>query len=206
MEDFGKRLKEERERLGLSQLRFAEACGVGRTAQFNYERGERQPSVSYMDAAEKLGVDSLYVFTGTRKGKDWAYARAYSILLYTIEMFLGLKEGELEKLCKQRVELDEQIDWFNEKPQSERPSIVDCGPWMEAVLRWLGTSQKPDACLDLSFFAQILAEIEGCSVLSAKGLSPDKKAKTAVMLYRSFKASGKIDPKMIEDAMKLAAG
>ncbi len=33
-----------------------------------------------------------------------------------------------------------------------------------------------------------------------------KKAQAVAMLYRAFKASGKVDPAMIEEAVKLAAG
>lgn len=205
MEDFGKRLKEERERLGLSQAKFAEACGVGKTAQYTYEKGDREPAYSYMDAAEKLGVDSHYVFTGTRTGKDWAYARAYSITLYTIEMLLGLKEGELEKLCKQRVELDSQVDWFNDKSPEERSGNVNFSPWIDNVASWLGTTTKPERCLDLDLFSKVLAEIDIQSEKAGVKLAADKKSKSAIMLYRSFKASGKIDSKMISDAINLAS-
>lgn len=205
MEDFGKRLKEERERIGLSQAKFAEACGVGKTAQYTYEKGEREPAYSYMDAAEKLGVDAHYVFTGTRTGKDWAYARAYSIFLYTIEMLLGLKEGELDKLCKQRVELDDQVDWFNDKDPSEHTGNVNFGPWIDGVASWLATSTKPDRCLDLDLFAKVLVEIETQAEKAGVKIAADRKAKSAIMLYRAFKASGKIDPKMIEEAVNLAS-
>lgn len=37
-------------------------------------------------------------------------------------------------------------------------------------------------------------------------LSPKKKAQVVSMLYRAFKASGRVDSVMIEDAIKLAAG
>lgn len=205
MEDFGKRLKEERERLGLSQAKFAEACGVGKTAQYTYEKGDREPSYSYMEAAQKLGVDSHYVFTGTKTGKDWAYARAYSIFLYTIEMLLGLKEGELERLCKQRVELDGQVDWFNDKEPTERPSNVNFGPWIDGVASWLATSTKPDRCLDLDLFAKVLTEIEAQAEKANVKLAADRKAKSAIMLYRAFKASGKIDLTMIEEAINLVS-
>ncbi|GBL46468.1 hypothetical protein SFMTTN_2282 [Sulfuriferula multivorans] len=35
---------------------------------------------------------------------------------------------------------------------------------------------------------------------------PAKKAHAVVMLYRAFKASGKVDQKIIEEAVQLAAG
>ncbi|MEO8343378.1 MAG: helix-turn-helix transcriptional regulator [Gallionella sp.] len=205
MDDFGKRLKEERERLGLSQAKFAEACGVGKTAQYTYEKGDREPSYSYMDTAEKLGVDAHYVFTGTRTGKDWAYARAYSTFLYTIEMLLGLKEGELEKLCKQRVELDDKVDWFKNNEPAEQSGNVNFGPWIDGVAIWLATSTKPDRCLDLDLLSNVLAGIETQAEKTGMKLTADKKAKSAIMLYRAFKASGKFDPKMIKEVLSLAS-
>lgn len=66
MNSFGFKLKEERERLGLSQTEFAEACGVKRVAQGNYENDKRNPDATYLMAAAKLGVDVNYLITGVR--------------------------------------------------------------------------------------------------------------------------------------------
>ncbi len=68
MSEFGDRLREERLRLKLSQAKFAEACGIKRTAQTTYESGERSPSIDYLKAIEKVGVDAWYVWTGQRAG------------------------------------------------------------------------------------------------------------------------------------------
>lgn len=66
MNSFGVRLKEERERLGLNQAEFAEACGVKRVAQGNYEKDARSPDATYLVAAAQLGVDVNYLITGVR--------------------------------------------------------------------------------------------------------------------------------------------
>lgn len=66
MNTFGFILKEERERLGLSQTEFSEACGVKRVAQGNYENNKRNPDAAYLIAAAKLGVDVSYLITGVR--------------------------------------------------------------------------------------------------------------------------------------------
>ena len=60
------RLREERERLGLSQDEFAELGGVQRRSQGNYERGDRVPDAVYLAAIAAKGVDVLYVVTGLR--------------------------------------------------------------------------------------------------------------------------------------------
>lgn len=62
----GYRLKEERERLGLSQTDFATLAGASKNTQYNYEKGERSPDANYLAAAAEQGVDVLYVITGGR--------------------------------------------------------------------------------------------------------------------------------------------
>ncbi|WP_036662663.1 helix-turn-helix transcriptional regulator [Pandoraea sp. SD6-2] len=60
------RLKEERERLGMSQQALADACGVGLRSQQNYEKGERSPDAQYLASLADTGADVLYVLTGKR--------------------------------------------------------------------------------------------------------------------------------------------
>lgn len=62
----GSRLKEERERLGLSQPAFGEIGGVQKRAQINYESGERHPDAAYLAAIQAVGADVLYILTGAR--------------------------------------------------------------------------------------------------------------------------------------------
>lgn len=64
----GERIKEERERLGLSQAEFAALAGAHRKSQGNYESGERSPDANYLAALAAAGVDVLYVVTGVRGG------------------------------------------------------------------------------------------------------------------------------------------
>ena len=64
--EFFVRLKEERERLGLSQEAFGSVGGVQKRAQINYESGERKPDLGYLEGLSKIGVDVLYIITGQR--------------------------------------------------------------------------------------------------------------------------------------------
>jgi len=64
--DISDRLKEERERLGLSQEEFGAIGGVKKLAQFNYEKGVRHPDSAYLAAIAKVGADVLYILTGER--------------------------------------------------------------------------------------------------------------------------------------------
>ncbi|UVK81487.1 helix-turn-helix domain-containing protein [Pseudomonas sichuanensis] len=64
MSGFGPRLREERERLGLTQRVFGDVGGVEPNAQGKYESGERTPRMDYLAAVAAKGVDALYVLTG----------------------------------------------------------------------------------------------------------------------------------------------
>ncbi|MGE8058999.1 helix-turn-helix domain-containing protein [Pseudomonas sp. NPDC089547] len=66
MNGFGPRLREERERLGMTQRVFGDIGGVEPNAQGKYESGERTPRVDYLAALAARGVDALYVLSGIR--------------------------------------------------------------------------------------------------------------------------------------------
>lgn len=66
MSTVGERLREERDRLGMSQTAFAEAGGVQKRAQINYEKDERSPDARYLIALFGLNVDVMYVLTSQR--------------------------------------------------------------------------------------------------------------------------------------------
>ena len=65
MSGIGLRLRQERERLGLSQKSFGEIGGVEANAQGRYENGDRAPKADYLSRVAVRGVDVLYVLTGT---------------------------------------------------------------------------------------------------------------------------------------------
>jgi len=66
MNGIGTRLREERERLGLTQRVFGDIGGVEPNAQGKYESGERTPKADYLAAVAARGVDALYVLSGRR--------------------------------------------------------------------------------------------------------------------------------------------
>lgn len=205
MEDFGKRLKEERERLGMTQQVFGEACGVGKTTQYMYERGDRHPGSLYLDAAEKLGVDLHYVFTATKSGKDWGYARAYTRMLYTFEMLLGLEEQRLEPLAKSLVEINAQQGIF-EGDEKTPTGIVSWVEWTNEFLGWLGTATKVQRCVDVGLLAALEDAVSQAAEKSGVTLSTEKRLRSALMLYQDAKENGgTVDLRKVEDAVKLAS-
>lgn len=66
MSGIGSRIREERERLGLTQRVFGEVGGVEPNAQGKYESGERTPKADYLAAVAGRGADVLYILTGVR--------------------------------------------------------------------------------------------------------------------------------------------
>lgn len=63
-------MREERERLGLSQSGFAEMGGVRRHSQINYEGDKFSPTADYLTAIAKMGVDVTYLLTGVRSASN----------------------------------------------------------------------------------------------------------------------------------------
>lgn len=76
------RLREERERLGLTQEAFGTAGGVLKRAVINYEKGERFPDVSFLAGVADAGADVLYIVTGKRgSASEGVLSEAESTLL-----------------------------------------------------------------------------------------------------------------------------
>lgn len=66
----GKRLRQERLRLGLSQKDFAALFGKKTMAAFRYEKGERVMGQDDLEALNAAGVDVYYLITGERNQPD----------------------------------------------------------------------------------------------------------------------------------------
>ena len=64
VEGFADRLRQERERLGLSQDKFGQTVDVSRVTQSNYEQGVREPGITYLSALGRAGCDLRFVLFG----------------------------------------------------------------------------------------------------------------------------------------------
>jgi len=67
MTGIGQRLRQERNRLKLSQSALGAIGGVETNAQGNYESGARSPKADYLLRITQAGVDIYYVLTGVRQ-------------------------------------------------------------------------------------------------------------------------------------------
>lgn len=63
---FGGRLRNERHRLGLTQVTLAHAGRVSKTTQIAYESGTHFPGVDYLERIGGQGVDLVYLVTGQK--------------------------------------------------------------------------------------------------------------------------------------------
>ena len=62
----GSRLKEERERVGLTQDSLGSVAGVSRRAVVEWEKGGTTPSGEALALISQKGIDVLFVLTGQR--------------------------------------------------------------------------------------------------------------------------------------------
>jgi transcriptional regulator with XRE-family HTH domain len=63
---FSKRLKEERDRMKLSQKEVADLCGVSREIWGKYERNQSVPGGDVLFSFAAAGADMNYIMTGQR--------------------------------------------------------------------------------------------------------------------------------------------
>ena len=66
-EGIGSRLQEERKRCGMTQNQVAEALGIAKRTQANYEAGSSDATASYLSkVAVQFEFDVPYILTGRR--------------------------------------------------------------------------------------------------------------------------------------------
>lgn len=108
-------LRQERERIGLTQQEMADGCGVTMRSQRNYEMGERFPDARYLAAAAALGIDVLYVLTGQRTGGAAAPTRgpidvAKLLEVYELIEWVARKTG---KRWSERKKIELAVKGYN---------------------------------------------------------------------------------------------
>ena len=211
--NISERLVQERKRLGLSQAAFAKQVGVSLSSQKRYELGEREPDISYLERAIRLGVDISYILTNIKHGQGYysqfgidefdsveILGAIAKLLKFTKEDFLAVKQSvdtTMENDIYRNLSPDDRVLAYEE--------II-----LIAVSKLLNKKSQIKEFLasvevDCTMLCNILESIELSQQKNNFMLSPHKKARVAVMLYRSFKASGKVDHKLIEDTVAISA-
>lgn len=101
----GERLREERQRLGLSQTAFGELAGVTKKSQALYESGDRSPDGVYFAAAAAAGVDIRYVITGQRSGSGIGETAVHQAVLDAVDLLSLDKKVDGQQLARAVVKL-----------------------------------------------------------------------------------------------------
>lgn len=133
-ECIGERLREERERLGYSQIDFAGLAGVGRGSQANYEKGERSPDANYLAAVAEVGADIAYIVTGIKSANVRRFDRNAKTLelieecaaaLRIIERRQGLQLNDDKFGLIVRMLFEEYYDEFVGEEEPEVEAAID---------------------------------------------------------------------------------
>lgn len=77
----GNRLREERERLGLTQPVFAELAGAKKRTLIDWEKDVSSPTAVQLAQLSAAGADVLYILTGQRSSAQPAHDAAEQVLL-----------------------------------------------------------------------------------------------------------------------------
>jgi transcriptional regulator with XRE-family HTH domain len=85
---FGARLREERERFGVTQIDIATWTGITRQSQAAFEKGQRFPDAGYLMTLITHGFDVAFLLTGQRPPR---YGTADQHLLH--EVFVAIDDA-----------------------------------------------------------------------------------------------------------------
>jgi len=96
---FGRRLAEERKRLGLKQAAFVARIGIDVPRQSLYENDRRELRADYLARIAEAGVDILYVVTG-RRGQSARLGEGASALVTDHAALPPEMQQELETLAR----------------------------------------------------------------------------------------------------------
>lgn len=200
------RIAIERKRLGLSQAEFASKAGVSLSSQKRYEKGERAPDSSYLEAIDAIGVDRYFINFGSRI-EDYQSDRYMAIEWLLMELS--------ETLCLERGGFKDEIDQLEPAVQAMMDSddSTETQSLAKSLVKSIfGKSPLLHSCRNetiegLNFLdcAGIVERFEVTQIALGKVISPPKKAQSIAMLWRVLRSGGKVDSAIIEEAVKLAA-
>lgn len=146
--------------------------------------------MSYVKSLRNLGVDVEYVLTGETSSDAQSDRVVHGLIQLFCELGsrLGIPKSVVDAAWSQPLENPEVFD---------KGGKVDSS-YVDAMLAH--TNLEVDGPL----LASILERIEDVQRKLKIELTASKKAKTAVMLYRAFRASKQLDPHLVEEAVTLA--
>ena len=190
----GERLKDERERLKMSQTKLGKLGGVVKKTQFSYEQGKTYPHAKYLAAIADEGIDILYIVIG---GKE--------IALRTIIVSDSSHSPE-------RLALGTQQNYHSvhENAHSHPRTSQDGenGTYASNAVFVPGIKTSPNlapySVIDWPQLRQVLAGMEAFLEDEHLTLKPDKKASLILILYARFSEDRNVDNARFNDFIKAA--
>jgi transcriptional regulator with XRE-family HTH domain len=205
----GARLREERERLGVSQALFSGNAGVSRMSQVNYESGKRTPDAKYLRTVAEYGVDVLYVVTGKRSGQPDFFRLATIYVLESVQMRTGFAEDILTFVIEALAQAA-SAEWLDD-PDAQHPAPGQhfaMDQWVDIdSVHALMTALFENARLLRDIFGIInmaLDDINTAPRASPAMLSGSKRLALVIMLFKAFRAAGEADFDVVRDAVRLS--
>jgi transcriptional regulator with XRE-family HTH domain len=189
----GSRLREERERIHLSQADFAEKSGVHRNTIVRYETDKTQLSAGFIETMRAVGIDVDYVLFGIPNPDvpvDCPFVQAQN---FDLQYVFTLKHCRAKAAASSAY--GSRIERLWQMACKECPK--------NPIKHGLPITQTP-ADIDGPLLLALLEGVEAALLKSGVTVVPAKKAQVVVILYRAFKTSGKVDQKMIEETIALA--
>ncbi len=101
----GDRLRQERERLGLTQDEFSAAAGSKRRTLVDWEKGVSSPTAVQLAALRTAGVDVTYVITGEHQGHGIGEQAVHQAVLDAVDLLSLDKKVDARQLAKAVVKL-----------------------------------------------------------------------------------------------------
>jgi len=188
----GERIRDERERLGLSQAALAPKLSVTRMTQVNYETGKRSPDGGYLSAFGAIGADIGYVLFGERSNPNNLYRLASARVLPLVADRAGIDKDALFGILDIAAQ-DEANAWGG--GASSQAFFQNDDKLRELVLAMFE---------DGKLLGQVFVKVQKTMHDSETGLPVTKLVNVVLALYQAFKESGKIDKKTIDMAIKVA--
>lgn len=106
--NIGKRLKEERERLGLTQSALGDIGDVGKTTVIAWERGTAFPNALFLADIAAIGADVRYIVTGQRSGDGIGESAVHQAVLAAVDLLSLEKKVDAGQLARAVVKLCEK--------------------------------------------------------------------------------------------------
>ena len=175
----GRRIRLERQRIGLSQADLAALVGVHRKTQGNYELGARKPDVAYLQALAKAEIDIGYVVTGKSNNE---VLQACRNVLDSILVGLGLFKGF-------QLDLNAILELSRENYRRFLTGNPDAAASVDAAVAAL-LARSPRLISGPDDLAELIERVEFVADSLGVGLSPSDKGNVLWRLMEEKSAKG----------------